>query len=359
MAGSLTDLFDLTATLVDIPSVSHDEARLTDWIEARLRAEAPWLSVDRVGTNLVARTGLGRPQRLLLAGHTDTVPINDNVPSRRDGDVLYGCGSADMKSGLAVMLGLACAVREPAIDVTYVFYEAEEVAAEFNGLKKLFAERPELLAADVALLGEPTDGIIEAGCQGTMRLEIVLQGRRAHTARPWMGRNAIHRLGQLLAILDAWPGREPEIEGCRFREAIQAVKVEGGVAGNVVPDRVSVVINHRFAPDRTSDEAVAFVMSLLAPVLEADDTVTVLDLADAAAPGLDHPILRTLVERNGLDVKAKLGWTDVARFAAHGIPASNLGPGDNTLAHTPNEHVSRGVIERTYAVLHDLLVNGA
>ena len=355
----MNDLLELTATLVDIPSESHHEGPITEWIEATLRRDAPWLSIDRIGLNLVARTMLGRSQRLLLAGHTDTVPINGNVPSRRDGDVLHGCGTADMKSGLAVMIELARSVREPIVDVTYVFYEAEEVAAEFNGLKTLFAERPDLLAADVALLGEPTDGIIEAGCQGTMRLEVVLHGARAHTARPWMGRNAIHRLAAVLQAIESWPGREPVVEGCRFREALQAVRVEGGVAGNVVPDRVSLVINHRFAPDRSTAEAEAFVRGLLAPFLEDGESVVVQDVADAAAPGLTHPLLRALVDRHGLDVKAKLGWTDVARFAAHGIPASNLGPGDNTLAHTKHEHVSRGVIERTYAVLEDLLTNGA
>ena len=193
----MTDLLELTARLVDIPSESHGEAAITDWIEARLRATAPWLTVDRVGENLVARTHLGRSQRLVLAGHTDTVPINANLPSRVDGDVLWGCGTADMKSGLAVMLELACSVREPAVDTTYVFYEAEEVAAEFNGLKRLFAERPDLVRGDVAILGEPTDGVIEAGCQGTMRLKVVLSGVRALTARPWMGRNAIHRLVSL------------------------------------------------------------------------------------------------------------------------------------------------------------------
>jgi succinyl-diaminopimelate desuccinylase len=351
----VTDLLDLTAHLVDIPSESHDELAITDWIEAELRRDAPWLTIERVGQNLVARTQLGRLHRLVIAGHTDTVPINANVPSRRDGDVLWGCGASDMKSGLAVMVELARTVREPVIDVTYVFYEAEEVDARHNGLKLLAEQRPELLAGDVALLGEPTDGVIEAGCQGTLRIRLRLGGQRAHTARPWMGRNAIHRAGQVLAVLDGYEERRPVIDGCEFREALQAVRIEGGVAGNVVPDSVTVLINHRYAPDRTVAEATAVVRALLGPVLEADDEFEVVDHADGAMPALSHPVMAALVQRNQLDVRAKLGWTDVARFAALGVPAANFGPGDATIAHMQDERVARAPIERTYAALHDLL----
>jgi succinyl-diaminopimelate desuccinylase len=245
------------------------------------------------------------------------------------------------------------------VDVTYVFYEAEEVAEQHNGLKRLFAERPDLMVGDVALLGEPTDGTIEAGCQGTMRLRVTLRGARAHTARPWMGRNAIHRLGVVLATLAEWPGRQPLIDGCEYREALQAVKVEGGVAGNVVPDQASVLVNHRFAPDRTPAQAEAFVRELLAMHLDEGDEITVEDCANGAAPSLTHPLLAALLDRHALEVRAKLGWTDVARFAAHGIPAANFGPGDATLAHTQAERVERAPIERTYAVLVDLLQHGA
>ena len=355
----MTDLLDLTAQLVDIRSESHHEQEITDWIEASLRARAPWLAMHRIGNNLVARTELGRSMRLVLAGHTDTVPINENVPSRLDGEVLWGCGTADMKSGLAVMLELACSVREPAVDVTYVFYEAEEVSDEHNGLKRLFAERPDLLVGDVALLGEPTNGDIEAGCQGVARVWITLAGARAHTARPWMGRNAIHRLGGVLDIVNAWAGREPVVDGCQYRESLQVVRVEGGVAGNVVPDRARVLVAYRFAPDRRADDAMRWLIELFAPVLETDDVVEVDDRSESAQPGLSHPLLAALVERNGLEVRAKLGWTDVARFAEHGVPATNFGPGDATLAHTKDERVERASVERTYRALHDLLVRGA
>jgi succinyl-diaminopimelate desuccinylase len=232
------------------------------------------------------------------------------------------------------------------------------VAAVHNGLGRLFRERPDLVAGDVALLGEPTDGVIEAGCQGTLRVEVGLAGERAHTARPWMGRNAIHRAGAVAQRLAAYQERRPIIDGCEYREALQAVRIEGGVAGNVVPDRCTLVINHRFAPDRTPEQAEAHVRDVIGP-LEGGDTFALTDLSNGAAPSLTHPVLAALIGRNDLPVRAKLGWTDVARFAAHGIPAANFGPGDATLAHTRDEHVARGPIEQTYAVLADLLQRGA
>jgi succinyl-diaminopimelate desuccinylase len=348
------DLLARTAALVDIPSVSHQEAELTDRIEADLRALGR-LDVERVGANLVARTHLGRGTRVVLAGHTDTVPVNGNGTARIEGDVLWGLGASDMKGGLAVMLALAEQVLEPAVDVTWIFYAGEEVAAEHNGLSHLMVQQPELLAGDVAILGEPTGGAIEAGCQGTMRLEVTVRGERAHTARPWMGRNAIHRLGAVLRAVEAFPERRPVIDGCEYREALQAVAVSGGVTGNVVPDLATVSLNRRFAPDRTPAEAEAEVRALLATVLDDGDEVRVVDMAPAAAPGLDNPVLRALIDRHGLAVHAKLGWTDVARFAAIGIPACNLGPGDASLAHTAEERVDRASLDRTYAVLHAIL----
>jgi succinyl-diaminopimelate desuccinylase len=350
----VSDLLARTAELVDIASVSHNEAQLTDQIEGELRA-LPWLTVDRIGDNVVARTQLNRAQRVVLAGHTDTVPANANATARLDGDVLWGLGSADMKGGLAVLLELARSVPEPGVDVTYVFYAGEEVAAEHNGLGHLLRDHPDLLVGDVALLGEPTDGAIEAGCQGTMRAEVTVRGVRAHTARPWTGRNAIHRLGRLLARVEAFEERRPVIDGCEYREALQAVRVDGGVAGNVVPDEACVVLNHRFAPDRDQSAAERWLRSYLAPDLEDGDEVTITDSAPAAAPGLGHPLLEALIARNQLVVRAKLGWTDVARFAAAGLPAANFGPGDPLLAHSPDERVTRSSLETTYAALADLL----
>jgi succinyl-diaminopimelate desuccinylase len=348
------DLLALTASLVDIPSVSHAEGPLTDHLEAELRALAH-LDVERVGDNLVARTHLDRGMRVVLAGHTDTVPVNGNATARIEGDVLWGLGSTDMKGGLAVMLALARDVPDPAVDVTYVFYAGEEVAAEHNGLAHLLRDRPELVAGDVAILGEPTGGELEAGCQGTLRMEITLRGQRAHTARPWMGRNAIHRMGELLRLVESAELRRPVIEGCEYREALQAVHVEGGVSGNVVPDAATVRLNRRFAPDRTLDEAAEEVRQLFAPVLEDGDDVRVVDGAPAARPGLHNPVLRSLVDDHQLRVTAKLGWTDVARFAAIGVPACNLGPGDPTLAHTAEERVDRASLDRAFTVLRAVL----
>jgi succinyl-diaminopimelate desuccinylase len=353
----VTDLIERTARLVAIPSESYAESALADHVEQALRAQ-DHLSVDRVGDNVVARTALGRAHRLIVAGHLDTVPANDNAMPRVEGDVLWGLGSADMKGGLAIMLDLAADPPEPAVDVTWVFYAGEEVAAVHNGLGHLFEQRPDLLVGDVALLGEPTDAALEVGCQGTMRLEITVTGARAHTARPWMGRNALHRAGRLLAALDDYQERRPVIDGCQYQEALQAVFVEGGVAANVVPDRATVTLNHRFAPDRTIEQARAHVEEVVAPHLDDGDSVTMLDVAAPAPPGLNHPLLAALRERNGLEVRAKLGWTDVSRFAAAGIPAANFGPGDSALAHNRDERVERASLDAVHAALSDLLRNG-
>jgi succinyl-diaminopimelate desuccinylase len=268
---------------------------------------------------------------------------------------LWGVGSADMKSGVAVLAELARTVADPAVAVTYVFYECEEVDARFNGIERLFNERPDLLAADAAILAEPTAALVEAGCQGTMRLVATFGGERAHTARAWMGRNAIHKLGPVLQRLTSYIPREVDIDGCRFREGVQAVVVEGGVANNVVPDRATLTVNHRFAPDRTPEEAEAFARGLLAEA----DSVEVVDMSVPAPPSLDHPLLAGLVERAGSPPTGKLGWTDVARFAARGVPATNFGPGDPRFAHHAEERVERVQIEQAYSVLEDLLVSGA
>lgn len=356
----VTDLLRATADLVDIASVSHHEHDLANHIEQRLR-NVPWLNVERIGDNVVARTSLDRPMRLILAGHTDTVPPNGNERARvsEDGSVLHGLGAADMKGGLAVFLHLAETVAMPAVDLTFVFYVCEEVAAVHNGLRALLAERPDLLDGDAAILGEPTNAIIEAGCQGTMRVRLTLGGARAHTARPWMGRNAIHRLGIVLDRLASAAARQPTIDGCTYREAISAVGVDGGVAGNVVPDRASLVINHRFAPDQDATAALAAVRATIGDdVLGDDATLELVDVAEGAPPGLTHPLLARLAALVGDAPVAKLGWTDVAFFAGHGVPAVNFGPGDPTIAHTAGELVHRTEIERAAAVLTALVTDG-
>ena len=349
----MTDLLAFTASLVDIPSVSHNERAVADHLQSLL-APVPWLALTRLGDTLVARTEAGRSQRLVLAGHTDTVPPNGNETARVDGDVCWGLGSADMKAGVAVLAELARTVAEPAVDVTYVFYECEEVDSRFNGLERLFAERPDLVAGDAAVLAEPTGARIEAGCQGTMRIEVVLTGERAHSARPWLGRNAVHRLAPVLAAVAGWEGRRVTLDGCDFREALQAVVVSGGVAANVVPDRAVLTLNHRFAPDRTPEAAEAFVRSLVGDV----DGFEVVDVAPAAPPALGHGLLTALARATGAPPRAKLGWTDVARFATRGVPATNFGPGDPNLAHSAGERVERHELETVHRVLRTLLDHG-
>ena len=350
-------LMQLTADLIDVPSESFNEAGLAHWLHGELTG-IPGLEVIRIGDNIVARTNLDRTYRVAFGGHLDTVPANGNATARFEGDTLYGLGASDMKGGLAIMIELARNITEPAVDVTYVFYAREEVALEHNGLRELFEEIPDYLGADVAILGEPTGAVVEAGCQGTMRAVVTLMGKRAHTARPWMGRNAIHRLGGLLNALEEYEHREPVIDGCTYREAMQAVFVDGGVAGNVVPDRATVTINHRFAPDHSSEEAEAHMRSVIEPFMDDEDTFEIVDLSPAALPDLRHPLMASLIGRNNLIVRAKLGWTDVAFFSEMGIPAVNFGPGEATLAHTKNEHIEATRLIGAYAALEDLLTTG-
>ena len=328
-----SDPVALTAALVDVPSVSGDEGHLVDLVHDALTALAH-LTVERDGDAVVARTHLGRDRRVLLAGHLDTVPIADNVPSRRDGDRLFGCGTSDMKSGDAVLLHLAATLPDPAYDLTFVLYDNEEVEASKNGLGHLVASHRELLDADLAVLMEPTDGQVEAGCQGTLRVRVDIPGRRAHSARSWLGENAIHAAAPLLTMLVRYDPRSVEIDGCTYREGLNAVSIDGGVAGNVIPDACSVVVNFRFAPDRTEQSALQHVREALAPY-----AVELTDSSPGALPGLSAPAAAHFVEAIGTVPVAKYGWTDVARFAALGIPAVNFGPGDPNLAHTREESV--------------------
>ncbi|MGN9913279.1 succinyl-diaminopimelate desuccinylase [Phytohabitans sp. LJ34] len=351
MANPLTpdvmaDPVALTRALVDIESVSLHEKEIADCVEEVLRA-APHLSVRRFGNTVMARTDIGRPQRVVLAGHLDTVPINDNFPATIQGDLIYGCGTSDMKAGVAFALHLAVSVPEPRFDVTYFFYEAEEVDSQYNGLYLVANAHPEWLSADFALLLEPTYGVVEAGCQGTMRAIVRTKGRRAHSARSWRGINAIHAAGEVLRRLDAYEPRTVPIDGCTYREGLNAVRVRGGVAGNVVPDLCEVEVNYRFAPDRSEAEAHAHVRE----VFDGFE-VEVIDSASGALPGLSAPPAREFLASVGEAPVAKLGWTDVARFAALGIPALNFGPGDPNLAHAPDEHVEIGKIRDGAATLH-------
>ncbi|MEU4521069.1 succinyl-diaminopimelate desuccinylase [Amycolatopsis sp. NPDC024027] len=348
------DPVDLTAALVDIFSVSGAEAEIATAVQDALRAQAPHLEVVRNGDTVLARTSLGRASRVVLAGHLDTVPENGNLPSRREGtgdeEILHGLGTVDMKGGDAVFLHLAATLPAPKHDVTFVFYDNEEVEAVKNGLGRIERELPEWLAGDLAIVGEPSNGVIEAGCQGTMRVELRLAGKRAHTARAWMGENAIHALAEPLRRLAEYTPRIVDIDGLTYREGLQATAISGGVAGNVVPDAAVLTVNHRFAPDR--DPAAA--ERHLREVFDGFE-LSVVDLSPGALPGLSAPAAAELVTAAGGRAAAKLGWTDVARFAARGMPAVNFGPGNPTLAHTKQENVRTAEIRQVTEVLRKFL----
>ncbi|MDQ2748201.1 MAG: succinyl-diaminopimelate desuccinylase [Actinomycetota bacterium] len=349
MLDLAADAGALTAALVDIASVSGDEKQLADLVEAALRCY-PSLGVERDGNVVLARTSLGRAERVVLAGHLDTVPIADNVPSRVDGDVLHGCGSADMKSGLAVLLRIAHLVGTqalaPRVDLTWVCYDCEEVDAARNGLGRLARTRPDRLGADLAILLEPTGGVVEGGCQGSLRALVRLTGTRAHSARAWLGVNAIHAGAPVLARLAAYEPRTVDVDGLTYREGLNAVAIAGGVAGNVIPDECIVTVNFRFAPDRSEEQAAAHVRDVFEGF-----AVDIVDSAPAARPGMDAPLPQSVLAAVGGQPRAKLGWTDVARFGELGIPAVNFGPGDPNLAHKPEEHVKLSRVAQAEAAM--------
>lgn len=328
---------DLTRQLCDIESVSGGETRVADAIEASL-AGYSHLTLFRDGDAIIARTTLGRAQRVVIAGHLDTVPVNDNLPTRFetiDGeDYLWGRGTVDMKGGVAVQLKLAAELSDPSFDVTWVWYDHEEVAAELNGLGRLFDKVPELLHGDFAILGEPTASEIEGGCNGTMRVEVRTRGVRAHSARSWVGHNAIHDAAAVLNVLIDYTPAQVDVDGLIYREGLNAVDISGGVAGNVIPDECVVTINYRFAPDKSADQAEQYLRALFAGF-----DVRVTDRSDGARPGLTAPLAASLLAAVGGEAKPKYGWTDVARFSALGIPAVNYGPGDALKAHADDERV--------------------
>jgi succinyl-diaminopimelate desuccinylase len=323
----------LTVALCDIESVSGHEQALADAIESVLRG-LPHLQVDRDGDSVVARTGLGRAERVVIAGHIDTVPLGGNLPCRVDGDRIHGCGTTDMKSGVAVALRLAAGLPDPSRDVTYVFYDNEEVEADKNGLGRIAHTSPDWLAGDFAVLMEPSNATVEGGCQGTLRADVVLRGHRAHSARSWMGTNAVHAAGEVLRRLAAYDAAEVVIDGLRYREGLNAVGISGGVAGNVIPDECRVAVNYRFAPDKSEADAEAVVREVLSGF-----DVVVTDGAPGALPGLSHAAAGAFVAMVGREPAPKYGWTDVSRFSALGVPAVNYGPGNPDVAHQREEYV--------------------
>lgn len=349
-----SDVVDLTRALCDIESVSGDETALADAVEHALRGYLH-LEVLRDGDAVVARTDLGRPERVVVAGHIDTVPLRrpqPNLPTWVEGEdlraqggaderVVYGRGTADMKSGAAVQLSVAATVTEPVHDVTWVFYDHEEVESSLNGLGRIARNHPDWLEGSFGILCEPSSAVVEGGCNGTMRVEVTARGVAAHSARAWTGVNAIHAAGEVISRLNAYEPAEVEVEGLVYRECLNAVGVRGGVAGNVIPDECVVTVNYRFAPSRTTDEAEAHLRQLFDGF-----EVEVTDAAPGARPGLDHPAAAAFVAAVGGEPKPKYGWTDVARFSEMGVPAVNFGPADPSLSHTDDEHCPAEAITR-------------
>ncbi|MBD8024275.1 succinyl-diaminopimelate desuccinylase [Microbacterium gallinarum] len=334
---------DLTRTICDIPSVSGDETTLADLIFAEVSA-LPHLEVYRDGDTIVARTTQGRAQRVAIAGHIDTVPINGNVPTRdveMDGEpFIWGRGTVDMKGGVAVQLKLAAELVAPRVDITWMWYDHEEVDADLNGLTRLARTRPDLFRADFAILGEPSNGEVEGGCNGNLRAIVRTRGVRSHSARAWIGQNAIHSAAPVLARLAEYRPRDVPVEGLVYREGLNAVRISGGVAGNVIPDLCEIEVNYRFAPSRDAAEAEQHVRDVFAGF-----DVEIVDLAVGARPGLDAPLAQEFVAAVGAEPRPKYGWTDVARFSALGVPAVNYGPGDPHLAHHDEERVPVGQID--------------
>ena len=340
---------DIAATLIDTPSPSGHESELADAIEAALRATSH-LEVIRHGNTVAARTDQGFPSRVVWAGHIDTVPANGNDRASVSDGFLGGRGSVDMKSGVAIGVKLAMELTNPSVDVTWIFYDNEEVESAKNGLGLLGAAHPEWVRGDFAVVGEPSNAIVEGGCNGTLRVEVSATGIRAHSARSWKGDNAIHHAHEILERLVAYQAATGDVDGLAYREGMNAVGIRGGVAGNVIPDDCTVTVNYRFAPDKGVSDAIAHVRELF----EGFDVVVV-DEAPGARPGLTHPLVQEFVATLGVEVAPKYGWTDVARFGEWGIPALNYGPGDPSLAHADDECVEIAQIEACYQGLRSWL----
>lgn len=335
-----SDSADLTKVICDIESVSGNEKALADAIEAALN-RFPHLEVTRNADSIVARTNLGKQTRIVIAGHIDTVPVADNLPTQfRDIDGvrhLWGRGTVDMKAGVAVQLKLAAELNNPNADLTWIFYDHEEVDASLNGMGRIARTQPELLAGDFAVLCEPTDAVIEGGCNGTMRIVIETTGVKAHSARAWMGKNAIHAAAEVLERLNSYETESVEVDGLTYRESLNAVLISGGIATNVIPDSTKITINYRFAPSKSIADAEAHLRAVFAGIDGTSLEVT--DASSGARPGLNQPSAQAFIAATGLETKPKYGWTDVARFSELGIPAINFGPGDPNKAHADDESV--------------------
>ncbi|WP_062242103.1 succinyl-diaminopimelate desuccinylase [Brevibacterium epidermidis] len=361
--AALSDPAELTGRLCAVESVSGNETALADAVvdvlERISAGPGPDLEILRDGDTIIARTNLGLDERIVVAGHLDTVPVEDNLPPVRthmsgenypDDEVIWGRGACDMKAGVAMQLSTTAALTAPNRDVSWVFYDHEEVDASLNGLGRVSRNHPDWLAGDFAILGEPSNASVEGGCNGTIRVDVTTTGVRAHSARAFMGVNAIHAAAEVLTRLAEFETDTVTVDGLDYRESLSAVNIHGGVAGNVVPDECVVSVNYRFAPSKSAAEAEAFLRELFTGF-----DVVVTDAAEGARPGLDRAIAQDFIDTLGLSPAPKLGWTDVSRFSALGVPAVNFGPGNPLYAHKSDEHVRVTEVEQATATLRSYL----
>ncbi|GAA0034956.1 succinyl-diaminopimelate desuccinylase [Brevibacterium metallidurans] len=366
LLAAIDDPAELTGRLCAIESVSGNEGTIADAVVTVLEAisagDGPDLEILRDGDTIVARTRLGREERIVIAGHLDTVPVEGNLPPRRmvletgeaaGDEVIWGRGACDMKAGVAMALTAASALRDPIRDVSWVFYDHEEVDAALNGLGRVSRNHPDWLAGDFAILGEPSNASVEGGCNGTIRVDVTTSGTRAHSARAFMGVNAIHAAAEVLTRLSDHVAETVTVDGLDYRESLSAVGISGGVAGNVVPDECRISVNYRFAPSKSAAEAEGFLRELFTGY-----DVVVTDSAEGARPGLDRPIAQDFLTALGAEPAAKLGWTDVSRFSALGVPAVNFGPGNPLYAHKSDEHVRVREVESATRALLSYLEKG-
>ncbi len=348
----MKDLTDTLVELVDTPSVIGDEGRLCTAIAERLLASLDRDAVERLGNSLVAGRRTDKPL-LTLYGHIDTVPDQGQGPARVEGDRLYGLGASDMKAGLAVMIHLLedAAVTSGPYDVIGVFYDKEEGPAHENGLIEVLERAPWLADAEFAVVMEPTDLELQLGCQGAINARGVFTGAAAHSARPWLGENAVTKAGAWLAALHDRPPERVDVAGLEFLEVLSVTRAEGGIANNVIPPRFEVNLNYRFPPTLDLDAAEARLRKLVAGV----DELKVTDRAPAAGVPDGNPHLERLAAASGAARTAKQAWTDVARLAAVGVPAINYGPGETAQAHQPGESVPLENMYVAFQAMRDFL----
>lgn len=338
-------LVDTLAWLVDIPSETGNEDRICGEIAARL---APKLgeALLRSRDSLIVGRRTGKPL-VLLVGHLDTVPAQGQPPARVEGGRLHGLGASDMKAGLAVMIHLLEAVESDRHDVIGVFYSGEEGPSAGNALEPLLTGHDWLAEAGFAVVLEPCDGEIQIGCNGVVNAVVTFRGHAAHSARPWLGDNAITKAGRWLSRMHDLAPVPHLIDGLEYREVMSVTRASGGIATNVIPAEFSLHLNYRFTPDLSPDQA----RERVAEVCAEADSVEVVDLAPAGPVDSSHPLVAELVAASGARLAPKQGWTDVARLGAHGIPAVNFGPGETALAHQRAESVRLDDLRVVYEAL--------